>query len=101
MPATPPPGFDMGSLTSVGESSSGGLGQFMAQVPAQFQLAFVDGLHQAFSIALANSMWIGIGAGVLSLGAVLLLKELPLKTTSGAQDAEAHLVRVSAEASEP
>jgi MFS family permease len=98
MPAIPPSGFDMGSLTSVGGGSSGGLGQFMSQIPAQFQLAMVDGFHQAFSIALANSMWIGIGASALSLGAVLLLKELPLKTTSGAQDAEAHLNRIADEA---
>jgi hypothetical protein len=61
----------------------------------------VDGFHQAFSIALANSMWIVVGVSVLSLGAALLLKELPLKTTSGAQDAEAHLNRIAAEALEP
>jgi EmrB/QacA subfamily drug resistance transporter len=101
MSATPPSGFDMGSLTSVGGGSSGGFGQLVSQVPAQFQLAMVDGFHQAFSIALANSMWIVFGAGVLALGASLLLKELPLKTTSGAQDAEEHLNRVAAEAVEP
>ena len=101
MAATPPSGFDMGLLTSVGGGSSGGFGQFVSQVPAQFQLAMMDGFHQAFSIALANSMWIVVGVSVLSLGAALLLKELPLKTTSGAQDAEAHLNRIAAEALEP
>jgi EmrB/QacA subfamily drug resistance transporter len=101
MAATPPSGFDMGLLTSVGGGSSGGFGQFVSQVPAQFQLAMVDGFHQAFSIALANSMWIVVGVSVLSLGTALLLKELPLKTTSGAQDAEAHLNRIAAEALEP
>jgi EmrB/QacA subfamily drug resistance transporter len=100
MPANPPSGFDIGSLTSVGGGSSGGFGQFVSQVPAQFQLAMVDGFHQAFSIALANSMWIAVGTSVLSLAAVLLLKELPLRTTSGAQDAEAHLNRIAAEAVE-
>ena len=101
MPATAPSGFDMGSLTSVGGGSSGGFGQFVSQIPAQFQLAMADGFHQAFSMALANSMWIVVGAGVLSLGAALLLKELSLKTTSGAQDAEAHLNRIAAETVEP
>jgi EmrB/QacA subfamily drug resistance transporter len=101
MAATPPSGFDMGLLTSVGGGSSGGFGQFVSQVPAQFQLAMVDGFHQAFSIALANSMWIVVGVSVLSLGTALLLKELPLRTTSGAQDAEAHLNRIAAEALEP
>ena len=100
MAAIPPSGFDMGLLTSVGGGSSGGFGQFVSQVPAQFQLAMVDGFHQAFSIALANSMWIAVGTSVLSLAAVLLLKELPLRTTSGAQDAEAHLNRIAAEAVE-
>src|ERR1035437_9699857 len=69
VPLAPPPGFDPGSLTAVGSSPGG----FLATVPAQFQGAYAAGFHQAFSIAIANSVWIGVGAAVLSFVAVLAL----------------------------
>ena len=80
---TPPPGFDAGSLTAVGGSSGG----FLATVPAQFQGAYAAGFHQAFSIAIANSVWIGVGAAVLSFVAVLALKEKPLRAHFHAEQA--------------
>ena len=75
VPSSPPPGFDPGSLTSVGGSPT----SFLSQVPAQYQSYFATGFHQAFSIAIANSIWIGVGAATLSLVAVLALKEKPLR----------------------
>ncbi len=81
MPATPPAGFDLGSLTSVGGGSNAGFGQFLAQLPAQMQQVFVHGFNDAFSIALANSMWIGVGAAVLALLATFVLREVPLRST--------------------
>jgi len=77
MPATPPPGFDLGSLISVGGGSSGGFGLFMSQVPAQFGSSMLDGFHQAFSIALGNSMWISVGAVAVAFASALLRHELP------------------------
>jgi hypothetical protein len=76
-PAQAPAGFDLGSLTSVGSTSP--VAGFFAQVPQQLQGAYVTGFHQAFSIAIADSIWIGVGAAVLSLVAVLALKEKPLR----------------------
>src|SRR5664280_1162193 len=70
VPIQPPAGFDPGALTSVGSSSGG----TFASIPAQLQGFYVSGFHQAFSIAIANSVWIGVGAAVLSLIAVLPLK---------------------------
>jgi EmrB/QacA subfamily drug resistance transporter len=76
IPVSPPPGFDLGSLTSVGGSPSG----FFAQIPAQLMPVFMQGFHEAFSIAVANSIWLGVGGAVLSGVATLLLKEHPLRT---------------------
>jgi hypothetical protein len=75
MPAEAPAGFDLGSLTSVGGSPI----SFLSHVPAQFQGAYISGFHQAFSIAIADSVWVGVGAAALSFLAVLALKEKPLR----------------------
>jgi EmrB/QacA subfamily drug resistance transporter len=76
-PAQAPAGFDLGSLTSVGSTSP--VAGFLSHVPPQLQGAYVTGFHQAFSIAIADSVWIGVGAAVLSFFAVLALKEKPLR----------------------
>ncbi len=83
VPATPPPGFDMGSLTSVGASPT----QFLTQVPASLVPAFTQGFHQAFSVAIANSIWIGVAAAVLSFVAVLGLQEKELRSHFHAEQA--------------
>jgi EmrB/QacA subfamily drug resistance transporter len=76
LPAQAPAGFDLGALTSVGTSP---VGTMLSHVPAQFQGAYISGFHQAFSIAIADSMWIGVGAAGLAFVAVLALKEKPLR----------------------
>ena len=60
---------------SVGGSPTG----FFASVPAQLVPAFTAGFHQAFSIAVANSMWIGVLAAGLACLTSLALKEKPLR----------------------
>ena len=74
-PVQAPPGFDLGQLTSVGSPVS----SILSHVPPQLQSAYAAGFHQAFSIAIADSVWIGVGAAVLSFVAVLALKEKPLR----------------------
>jgi EmrB/QacA subfamily drug resistance transporter len=74
-PAQAPPGFDLGSLTSVGSPVT----DIFARVPAQLQAGYTAGFYNAFSIAIANSIWIGVGAAALSFVAVLALKEKPLR----------------------
>jgi EmrB/QacA subfamily drug resistance transporter len=83
VPLTAPAGFDAGALTSVGSGS----GNVFASVPAALQGAYVNGFHQAFSIAIANSVWIGVGAAVLSFLAILALKERPLRAHFHAEQA--------------
>jgi hypothetical protein len=81
VPLAPPPGFDIGQLTAV----SGDGGGFFAQVPAQLQPAFLEGFQSAFTIALGNSIWLGVGAGVLALLGAFFLREIPLRTVAPAQ----------------
>jgi EmrB/QacA subfamily drug resistance transporter len=83
-PSQAPAGFDLGSLTSVGTSP---VASVLSHVPAQFQSAYITGFHQAFSIAIADSVWIGVGAAVLSFVAVLALKEKPLRAHFHAEQA--------------
>jgi EmrB/QacA subfamily drug resistance transporter len=83
IPATAPAGFDLGSLTSVGGSPS----SFFASVPPQLVPAFTSGFHQAFSIAVADSMWIGVVAAVLAFVTTLALKEKPLRAHFHAEQA--------------
>ena len=87
VPTSPPAGFDLSSLTSV--TSTGNPLAFVSQLPAQFQAVFVQGFHQAFTIAIANSMLLGVGAAAASVVVSLLLKEIPLRTTLGAKPAGA------------
>jgi EmrB/QacA subfamily drug resistance transporter len=81
LPTTPPPGFDIGQLTSVTNQGGG----FLSQIPEQFQQVFLGGFHSAFTIALANSIWLGVGAGVVALLSAVFLREIPLRTTRGAE----------------
>ncbi len=86
VPTTAPAGFDPGALTNpVGASSA--LGS-LAQLPAQLQAIFLEGIHSAVTIAIANSMWLGVGATVAALGATLFLHEIPLRAHHGPAPAE-------------
>ncbi len=79
VPTTAPAGFNISQqLTSVGGNP---LGDFLSKVPSAAQGAFLTGFHGAFSIALANSMWVGVIAAVVAGVTTLFLKELPLRAT--------------------
>src|SRR6185503_6825707 len=84
VPEAAPPTFDVTQLTNV--SSQGG-GDFLSQIPAQFQPIFIDGFNRAFTIAIANSIWLGVAASAIALIAAFALKEIPLRTTRGATSA--------------
>ena len=79
VPTSAPAGFDIAKLTSVG----GGGTSFLSQLPAQLQTPFLEGFHQALTIAIANSLWLGVGAAVLALVATVALREIPLRTSLG------------------
>jgi EmrB/QacA subfamily drug resistance transporter len=78
VPATAPAGFDPGGITNI---SGNGATDFLAQIPAQFQPVFIDGFHRALTIAIANSIWLGVIAAGIALVAAFGLKEIPLRRT--------------------
>ncbi|MFN2484597.1 MAG: hypothetical protein ABR509_06645, partial [Candidatus Limnocylindria bacterium] len=67
----------------------GNLGQtILASVPAQFRdlvepaiPAVVAGIHDAFSVATAQTFLIGVGAAIVAAALCALLRELPLRTS--------------------
>jgi EmrB/QacA subfamily drug resistance transporter len=83
VPVSPPPGFDLSSLTSV--TSTGNPLAFVTSLPTQVQGLFIQGFHQAFTIAIANSMILGVGAAAVSVVVAFFLKEIPLRTSTGVQ----------------
>jgi EmrB/QacA subfamily drug resistance transporter len=76
-----------GQLTSVGDA----VPRLFAQLPAdvlaqvvQFRSVFEVSIKEALSLAIANAMWFGVGAGLLAaLVTVVLLPELPLRQHVG------------------
>jgi EmrB/QacA subfamily drug resistance transporter len=80
VPPTPPAGVDLGAVTNV--SSGGGATDLLANIPAQFQPIFIDGFHRAFTIAIGNSIWLGVAASAVALLAAFLLREIPLRRTN-------------------
>jgi EmrB/QacA subfamily drug resistance transporter len=83
VPQTAPKGFDVGSLTAVGSTPADAL----AGIPQQLVGFYISGFHEAFSIALANSMWVGVGAAALAFVTTLALKEKPLRAHFHAEQA--------------
>jgi hypothetical protein len=64
-------------LTAAGTDLSQVLGQFL---PADLVPKVIAGLHEAFSLAIADTFWFGLGATVLALIAVVVaLPEVPLR----------------------
>jgi EmrB/QacA subfamily drug resistance transporter len=70
-------------------TGTGDLGaRILAQVPEQFK-SFVEplipnivaGIHEAFSLAMASMVWIGIAGALIAALAVLFLREAPMRST--------------------
>jgi len=70
-------------------TGTGDLGAaIMAHVPPQFQSfvqpyinQIVAGIHEAFSVAVGATMWLGIAGALIAAVVVLFLKEQPLRST--------------------
>ena len=87
-------GFDQNNLVGVGTT----LGQqILAGVPAQFRPIvqpfvpkIVTSIYEAISLAIGSVFWLGLAASVLALLAVLVIRELPLRTSLGSARGSAH-----------
>jgi EmrB/QacA subfamily drug resistance transporter len=90
-------GFDQNNLVGVGNT----LGQqILAGVPAQFrQVAepfipkIVTSIYEAISLAIGSVFWLGLAASVLAFLAVLVIRELPLRSSLGPARGDVHGAR--------
>jgi len=77
---------DQGGLDLTGTGDLGA--RILASVPEAFRGIveplipnIVQGIHQAFSIALASTFWVGIVGAVLAAILILFLRETPMRST--------------------
>jgi EmrB/QacA subfamily drug resistance transporter len=98
--ALPAGAFSQDDLAGVGDIGA----RILAAVPPELQGAIRDlipsivaGIHEAFSLAIADTFWLGVIATLGATAAAFLLREVPLRTTRGAErpvpvtaDADAH-----------
>ena len=89
-----PQHVSQGEVTSVGTNLGADL---LSRVPEAARPviepllpAIINGVHEAFSTAIANAMWFGVAAGFgAALIIILLLPELPLRQHVGEEAADA------------
>jgi EmrB/QacA subfamily drug resistance transporter len=83
---------DLGQLTGTGDLGQtilANAGPFASQI-APFISNIVAGIHAAFSLAVSQTFWIGVGASILATIAAVFMQELALsRATPGAQAAVA------------
>jgi EmrB/QacA subfamily drug resistance transporter len=85
-------GLDLNSLTGVGDLGAA----ILAAIPAQLQElvkpvipAMVEGIHGAFSLAVAQTFYLGVAGAVIAALAAVAIKEIPLRATNDAPIATA------------
>ncbi len=79
--------LDFNQLTGVGDLGA----IILAQIPEQFRAVvepfvpnIVEGIHAAFSIATAQTFWLGVFGSVAAAIAAVAIKEIPLRATNEA-----------------
>jgi EmrB/QacA subfamily drug resistance transporter len=94
-------GVDLNSLTGVGDLGAA----ILAAVPPQFQAlikpaipAMVEGIHGAFSLAVAQTFYLGVAGAVIATLAAIAIKEIPLRESNAAPVAAAPLAADAASA---
>ena len=73
-----------GAFNASGLTSVGGQGlAFLQALPEALRGPITFGIHEAISISMADSFWLGVGASVIAVAATALLVESPLRSTFG------------------
>jgi EmrB/QacA subfamily drug resistance transporter len=72
--------FDLNQLTGVGDLGQIIVTAFPAAAPFVDQL--VEGIHAAFSLATAQTFWLGVVGSVVAVAAAVAIKEIPLRATN-------------------
>ncbi|HEY8819564.1 MAG TPA: hypothetical protein VIM25_12200, partial [Candidatus Limnocylindrales bacterium] len=96
--------FDFSSLTGVGDLGAA----ILAAIPAQAQAvvqpfigAMVEGVHGAFSLATAQTFWLGVIGSIVALAAAVAIKEIPLRTSNEAPVATRTVAGAAAHSGKP
>ena len=74
-------GFDLNQLTGVGDLSA----TLQGLLPPEAQVIIpniVEGVHGAFSLATAQTFWLGVFGAAVATVAALAIKEIPLRHTN-------------------
>ena len=74
-------GFDLNQLTGVGDLSA----TLQGLLPPEAQVIIpniVEGVHGAFSLATAQTFWLGVVGAAVAAVAALAIKEIPLRHTN-------------------
>ncbi|MFL5675242.1 MAG: MDR family MFS transporter [Chloroflexota bacterium] len=72
---------DFGQLTGVGDLA----GILAKALPPEAQAAIpaiIEGIHGAFSLATAQTFWLGVIGAIISAAAAVAIKEIPLRTSN-------------------
>ncbi|HEY4227505.1 MAG TPA: MDR family MFS transporter [Candidatus Limnocylindrales bacterium] len=72
--------FDLSQLTGVGDLGAKILAQFPQAAPYIGQL--VDGIHGAFSLATAQTFYLGVVGSIVAVLAAVAIKEIPLRSSN-------------------
>src|SRR5262245_28473085 len=75
--------FDVAQLTGVGDLSAT-LAKVLPPAAQPFIPNIIDGIHGAFSLATAQTFWLGVVGAVLAVIAGLFIKEIPLRASNEA-----------------
>jgi len=72
---------DFGQLTGVGDLA----GILAKALPPEAQAAIpaiIEGIHGAFSLATAQTFWLGVVGAIIAAAAAVAIKEIPLRTSN-------------------
>ncbi len=79
--------LDLSQLTGVGDMGKA----ILANIPPEFQAAvapfineIVEGIHGAFSLATAQTFWLGVVGAIVAALAAVAIKEIPLRSSNAA-----------------
>jgi EmrB/QacA subfamily drug resistance transporter len=86
-------GFGQGGAAALDLTGTGDLGAtILTSVPDQFRAVvepaipnIIEGIHRAFSFAVAQTFWIGVAAAIVSAVAAAAMRELPLRQQTHAE----------------
>jgi EmrB/QacA subfamily drug resistance transporter len=92
--------LDFNALTGTGNLGAA-LQQSLPSLPAADIPSIVSGVHQAFSLGVASTFIIGVGASIFAALAAATMQELALRRSTTAQAAAAASAAASAESRRP